>query len=93
MLALRLSQNHPNPFNPLTKIHFAIPSAQTVRLTVYTVDGRRVATLVNEPMAAGTHEVTWNGRDSAGHAVPAGIYFLRLETPEIMQVRQITLLK
>ena len=34
-----------NPFNPLTKIHFSIPSAQTVRLTAYTVDGRRVATL------------------------------------------------
>jgi len=70
-----LYQNNPNPFNPMTTIRFDLPTEQPVRLTIYTVDGRRILTLVNEPRPAGRHEAIWNGRDAQGQPVASGSYF------------------
>ena len=75
---LALAGNFPNPFNPKTTIRFALPADGIVELTVYNVDGRRVATLVNERMEAGHHELIWEGRDATGHPVASGVYFSRI---------------
>lgn len=72
--------NAPNPFNPQTTIRFSLPSAQAVRLVVYGLDGHRVATLVDETLAAGQHAVPWQGRDDNGQVVASGTYVYRLET-------------
>ena len=85
--------NYPNPFNPMTKIGFSLPEAQPVRLGVYTVDGRRVATLVNEVRGPGLHEVLWNGRDDAGRQSASGVYFYRLDAGPRSEVRKMTLMK
>jgi hypothetical protein len=77
--AFLMDQNSPNPFNPRTTIAFDLPEAQRVRLTVYAVDGRRVATLLDERRGPGRHEVVWSGRDAHGRAVASGTYFCRLE--------------
>jgi hypothetical protein len=69
-----LDQNFPNPFNPSTMITFHVPAAATVRLTVFDVLGREVATLVNDDRAAGIHRIAWN---AAGLA--SGVYFYRLD--------------
>jgi len=61
-----LSANYPNPFNPSTKIDFALPEMQHVKLAVYSIDGRRITTLKNESMPAGRYTVTWTGRDDQG---------------------------
>jgi len=92
-LAFRLSQNVPNPFNPMTKIAFALPSAQTVRLDVFALDGSRVATLVNEPLGAGTHEIVWDGRDAGGRQVASGTYFFRIDAGPYSETRKMTLMK
>ncbi|NBB84718.1 MAG: hypothetical protein GVY12_00650, partial [Bacteroidetes bacterium] len=52
-----LAGNYPNPFNPVTTIAYELPEARTVRLVVYDVLGRRVATLVEDRQDAGRHEV------------------------------------
>ncbi|RPI16079.1 MAG: T9SS C-terminal target domain-containing protein [Ignavibacteriae bacterium] len=74
-----LGQNYPNPFNPVTKIKFAIPKAGTggdrVKLVIYDLLGKEVATLVNEQLSPGTYEVEWN---ASGYS--SGIYFYRLTT-------------
>ena len=88
-----LNANYPNPFNPQTKISFSLPEPQDVRLTVYGVDGRKVATLVNETRSAGLHEVLWTGRDDAGRAVSSGTYFYRIDAGPYSQVRKMTLIK
>jgi hypothetical protein len=91
-----LEQNRPNPFNPVTTIGFDIPDLggpAHVRLTVHTVDGSLVATLVDEPLAAGRHAVTWDGRDARGRTVSSGIYFCRLSVDGWTDVRKMTLLK
>jgi FlgD Ig-like domain len=88
-----LEANYPNPFNPMTKISFSLPETQNVRLAVYGIDGKRVATLVNETRAAGLHEVLWKGRDDAGQSVASGMYFYRIEAGPYSQVRKMTLMK
>ena len=77
--ALRLLPNVPNPFNPMTTLRFELPGAGTVRLSVFDVAGRRVRTLVDGALAAGSHEIVWDGRDAAGRDVGSGSYLARLE--------------
>jgi hypothetical protein len=79
---------NPNPFNPVTRISYAIPEAQHVRLTVYDVAGRLVEELVNEVNAAGKYIVEWD----AGN-MPSGIYFYRFEAGNFAETRKAILLK
>jgi len=76
--ALSMAPNFPNPFNPQTTIRFALPRSGEVDLAVIDLAGRRVATLVDGPLPAGQHRVTWNGRDDAGRRVSSGIYFSKV---------------
>ncbi|MBK8164868.1 MAG: hypothetical protein IPK64_02770 [bacterium] len=68
----------PNPFNPRTTIRFAVPVEQHARLDVHSVDGRLVRRLLDGRVAAGPHDVTWDGRDDAGREVASGVYVHRL---------------
>ncbi len=75
---LALGQNHPNPFNPVTRIDFAVDQESPVYLAIYDVSGKLVRTLINRRMRSGSHEAEWDGRDNGGRAVASGIYFYRL---------------
>jgi hypothetical protein len=70
---VRLLPNRPNPFRARTTLGYALPKAMDVRLTVYDVLGRRVATLDAGPRRAGLHRVRW---DAA--TVASGVYVVRL---------------
>lgn len=74
-----LHPSRPNPFNPSTAIPFDLPAAGRVRLAVYDVRGRLVRTLVDASLPEGAHQAAWDGRDTAGRAAVAGVYFARLE--------------
>jgi hypothetical protein len=79
----------PNPFNPRTKVSFGLRREGTVTLRVYDVQGRLAATLVNGRMAAGNHEVEFNGDRLA-----SGVYMMRLQMPDgVEMTRRITLMK
>jgi len=91
--AFSLGANYPNPFNPVTKINFALPQTQDVVLAVYSLDGRKVATLLNETRGAGDHEVVWMGRNDAGQLVASGTYFYRIDAGPYSEVRKMTLMK
>jgi len=69
-----LEQNYPNPFNPRTTIRYNLAEASRVTLTVYDLQGRRVAELTDGWRSAGTHELTW---DASGMA--SGMYLCRLQ--------------
>ncbi len=88
-----MGQNYPNPFNPSTTIQFSLPSDELVRLDVYSLDGRRIATLVNESMTAGFHNVTWLGRDDRGQLAASGMYFYQISAGSWQQVHKMTLMK
>ncbi|TKJ42523.1 hypothetical protein CEE37_02215 [candidate division LCP-89 bacterium B3_LCP] len=83
-----LDQNHPNPFNPLTTISFALPEAAHVTLTVFDLQGRTIADLVNGNRPAGNHEVSWD----ASH-LSSGLYFYRIEAEDYTAVRKMVLMK
>jgi len=89
----RLGANYPNPFNPQTVLPLALARAQTVDLAVYDVAGRRVRTLLSGPLAAGDHEVRWDGRDDAARELPSGTYFARLRTRAGPEIRPLTLVR
>lgn len=81
-LVFRAYPNHPNPFNPRTTLAFDLPAAAArVRLRLYDLHGRLVASLLDGPLPAGRHGVAWNGADDAGRAVASGVYVSVLETP------------
>ncbi len=88
-----LRQNHPNPFNPTTAIGFYLPQATQTELVVYTIDGRRVTTLVSEQMPAGEHNVSWDGHDDNGRQVASGAYFYRLIAGDDLHVKRMVLVK
>lgn len=73
--AFRVEQNFPNPFNPKTTIRFALPAAARTTVTIFDLAGRHVKTLVDDELAAQSHEVTWTGDDARGQPVAAGVYF------------------
>jgi hypothetical protein len=91
--ALRLHQNHPNPFNPSTMIRYEIPARGRVRLNVYDVRGRLVRTLANGEQDAGPHQVVWMGDDVKGRRVASGVYLYRLETPNESLRRRMVLVR
>ena len=91
---LRLSQTSPNPFHPITTLSYDVPSGGSeIELTIYDTLGRRVATLVSGHCDAGTHLITWNGRDEANQKLASGIYFARMVAPGFASTRKMVLLK
>jgi hypothetical protein len=86
--ATTLGRNHPNPFNPRTVIPFSLARAGHVELSVLDLRGRRVATLVDRPLAAGTHAVPFDGG-----RLGSGVYLYRLEIAGQVTQGKMTLLK
>lgn len=84
----KLNQNYPNPFNPSTTIGFTLPNAGNVQLDVFNILGARVATLVNQPMMAGSHSINFNAANLA-----SGIYIYRLRLGDRVVQRRMTLIK
>lgn len=68
----------PNPFNPDTEIQFTLSEQARVRIVVYDVSGRRVASLVDGPMEQGVHVVKWDGHDDSGRGAASGVYFVNM---------------
>jgi ligand-binding sensor domain-containing protein len=83
-----LRQNYPNPFNPVTKINFTIPVEGNVKLTVFDITGREVASLLNGYQSAGDHTISFDGSQ-----LTSGIYFYRLESGSFTETKKMVLTK
>jgi hypothetical protein len=83
-----LAQNYPNPFNPTTKISYSLPIAGNVKLVVYDILGREVATLVNEYKTAGNHSVDFSASNLA-----SGVYIYRMEAGTFKDTKKMLLVK
>lgn len=89
----RVDQNFPNPFNPLTTIRFDLAAPGRTKVAIFDLVGRHVRTLLDEPLPAATHEVTWNGQDAKGRQVAAGIYFYMVTSGAESSVGRMALVK
>lgn len=85
---LSLSQNFPNPFNPITNISFAIPNPSFVKLVVNDLLGREIITLVSENLIAGSYKVDWNAS-----AYSSGVYFCKLQAGDFTDIKKMILIK
>ncbi len=83
-----LEQNYPNPFNPTTTIQYELATPSEVKLRVFDVLGREVATLVNARQNVGRYRAEFNAT-----ALSSGVYFYRLETQDFTQTRKMFLVK
>jgi hypothetical protein len=95
-----LGQNFPNPFNPTTTIPFKVKSLEfgvgrpiRTTLIIYNVLGQEVRTLVDENLNSGTYQVIWDAKNDKGVKVPSGVYFYRLTSGDISEVRKMVLLR
>jgi len=90
---VRLDQNHPNPFNPLTTISYSLAADCEVELTVFDAAGRRIRTLFSGPQGRGEHSLQWDGRDRRGAAVASGAYLYRLRAGNRVQTKRMLLIR
>jgi hypothetical protein len=89
-----LSDNYPNPFNPVTSFSFALPHGTEVSVNIYNVVGKKVATLYNGYAKPGNYKVTWNGKDTNGMNLPSGLYIYELNAgAHFKQTKKMTLIK
>lgn len=93
--AYALRNNYPNPFNPSTTIRFEVPANVNDRMeiVVYNALGMKLKTLVSGRVAAGVHEVVWDGTSQQGVQMASGVYFIRMAAGKFNQVRKMILLK
>src|SRR5436190_3509364 len=85
--------NYPNPFSHSVIITYSIPQNTKVSLKIYDVMGRSIKTLVNAKVAAGIYNIQWNVSDEKGNAVPAGIYFLRMQAGSYTETKKLMIIK
>ncbi|MBD3219667.1 T9SS type A sorting domain-containing protein [bacterium] len=89
--AATLDGAYPNPFNPRVTLRYTVPRDGHASLAVYDARGRHVTSLVDGPVAAGTHTVRWQGTDAGGRALPSGVYLAVLRSGETASTRKLVL--
>jgi hypothetical protein len=83
-----LAQNYPNPFNPTTEISYSLKQREQVKLTVFDVLGREVATLVDGFQNPGKHDITFNAQ-----GLTSGVYYYQLRTVTGTLTKKMVLMK
>ena len=92
--AFHLSDNFPNPFNPVTHIDFSLPKESPLQIAIYDVLGRHVRTIIeSDNHGAGFYRTQWDGRDQMGRMVSNGVYFYHFASPSFQKVGKMLLLK
>jgi hypothetical protein len=90
---ISLSQNWPNPFNPVTNVSYALDVPGEASVRVVDIAGRHVTTLASGRHEAGEHLARWDGRSAAGHRVASGVYLVRLETARGVLARKMVMVR
>lgn len=83
-----LEQNYPNPFNPSTTISFNLSTKSFVKLKIFDIIGREVATLINGEMSAGNHSQQWNAMNMS-----TGVYFYQLQAGSFSETKKLIIIK
>jgi hypothetical protein len=91
--SVRTLRASPSPFRTRTSICYNLAAPGRARVDILDATGRVVCKLVDAELAAGEHRAAWSGRDEQGRAVAAGVYFCRLQTPDIAAIDRVVLLR
>ncbi len=88
-----LHNNYPNPFNPTTTINFDLFKKSYVKLVVYDINGKKIATLVNGIKEPGSNSIEWSGESDSGYKVGSGLYFYILKVGHKISVKKMVMIK
>lgn len=92
-IPIRFLSNYPNPFNPMTTVRFELSEPYLAEVSIYNVKGQLVKVLAKDYMAAGLHELTWNGMNETGNYCASGVYFYRVQCNDQVKVNKMLILK
>ena len=92
-LAFKVYNAYPNPFNPITSIGYDLPEDGFINITIYSMMGNIVKTLVNGTQTAGNKTIQWNATNDKNEPVSAGLYLYTIQTGELRQTKKMILLK
>jgi len=90
---VKIHQNFPNPFNPVTTLRYDLPENSLVNITIYDMMGREVKTLINQTQDAGYRSVVWDATNNYGNPVSAGIYLYQILAGDYLSTKKMVLLK
>ncbi len=92
---LSLSQNFPNPFNPMTTVDLVVPDGAEGRtfLGIYSPRGRLVRVVEDRVLTPGSYSYTWDGRGDDGGDVPSGVYLIRVRSGGEVLTRKMSLVR
>ena len=88
-----LAAARPNPRRGAPQFAFSVPEPGTARISIYDLEGRRIARLYDGEASAGVHELSWDGRDESGARVPPGIYLVRYAGPGGSESRRFAVMR
>jgi hypothetical protein len=88
-----LEQNYPNPFNGHTTFKYVLPKESTVSFVIYDILGRRIKFLLNQKIASGTYNISWDGKNENGKEVVSGIYFANFVSDNFISTKKMIMLK
>jgi len=92
-LYFKVYNAYPNPFNPITSIGYDLPEDGFINITIYSMMGNIVKTLVNGPQTAGNKTVQWNATNDRNEPISAGLYLYTIQAGEFRQTKKMILLK
>ncbi len=92
-IGFNLSEAWPNPFQTQTAIRYQLQTPAHVVLSVYNLNGQKVATLVDQRQPEGQHIVRWNGMDNPGVRVASGLYLYRIQAGDFVQTKRVLFMK
>ncbi len=90
---LQLSPCQPNPFRAQGRISFVLPAQGEADLQIFDLSGRLVRTLISGQLAAGGHNVAWDGNDDGARPVSSGLYYYRLNSGAESRIRSVVLMR
>ena len=88
-----LYQNYPNPFNPKTRIRFNLPKDDHVKIIIYNTLGQLIYVLTDNYYTAGNHSLIWDGCEKNDKKANSGIYYYRIESGKIIEIKKMILVK
>ena len=88
-----LSQNFPNPFNPITTLKYELPADSFVDVTIYDMLGNVVNNLINTNQSSGYKSVQWDATNNQGELVSAGVYLYKIQASDFVDTKKMILLK
>ena len=92
-LSFKVYNAYPNPFNPITSIGYDLPEDGFINITIYSMMGNIVKTLVNGTQTAGNKTIQWNATNDKNEPVSAGLYLYTIQTGKFRQTKKMILLK